>query len=114
MKRKNWRTNVCQGVRHVYDVCVPAATQWINRQIAQQEVEEPDMPLAGQTFIIGGVEFRVGTDKTPIDACAIQRYNGAPRWVIYWRNKTPTRAGAWCVRQTATTYVANVMEYVNE
>ena len=110
----NWRTNVCQGVRHVYDVCVPAATQWINRQIAQQEVEEPDMPLAGQTFIIGGVEFRVGTDKTPIDACAIQRYNGAPRWVIYWRNKTPTRAGAWCVRQTAMTYVANVMEYVNE
>ena len=110
----NWRTNVCQGVRHVYDVCIPAATQWINRQIAQQEAEEPDMPLAAQTFVIGGVAFRAGSDKTPIDACAIQRYNGASRWVIYWRNKTPTRAGAWCVRQTATTYVANVMEYVNE
>ena len=110
----NWRTNVIQGIGHIYDVCIPAATQWINRQVQQQQQEEPTMPLSEQTFIIGGVEFREGTGRTPIDACAIQRYNGAPRWVIYWRNKTPTSAGAWCVSQSATNYVASVMEHVNE
>jgi hypothetical protein len=86
----------------------------MNRQIAQQQREEPTMPLAEQTFIMGGVEFREGTDRTPVDACAIQRYNGASRWVIYWRNKTPTRPGAWCIQNAVTNYVASVMERLDE
>lgn len=110
----NWRTNVNQGTSLVYNVCIPAATQWMNRQVAQQQLEEPTMPLAEQTFIIGGVEFREGTDRTPVDACAIQRYNGASRWVIYWRNRTPTRPGAWCIQNSATNYVASVMERLDE
>ena len=110
----NWRTNVCQGIRHIHDVCIPAATQWINRQVSQQQAEEPTMALADQTFVIGGVEFREGTARTPSDACAIQRYNGASRWVIYWRNKTPTQSGAWCIQAASTNYVAKVMEYVDE
>ena len=110
----NWRTNVVQGRVHVMNVCVAEATLWINSQIAQQEAEEPDMPLAGQSFSIGGVTFMMGTDRTPIDACAIQRYNGAARWVIYWRNKTPSRAGAWCVWPASTTYIDNVLQLLDD
>lgn len=103
-----------QGKNMIQSVYINEATRWITRQKAQQEAEEPTMPLAEQEFRIGGVVFKEGTDKTPIDACAIQRYNGASRWVIYWRNKTPERSGAWCVRESSSTYINAVMEKFNE
>jgi hypothetical protein len=108
----NWRTNIQQGKNHISE-CMLDATEWINSQIRQQESEEPHKPLSSVVFVIGGQEFRMGTPRTPIDACAIQRYNGAARWVIYWRNKTSETPGAWCVEDSSVGYVSNVLEKLN-
>ena len=91
------------------------ATDWINSQKQQQQAEDPSQPLSAQTFVIGGVQFREGTQRTPIDACAINRYNGVYHgWVIYWRNRTENQPGAWCVQNRSTQYVSNVIEKVEE
>ena len=81
----------------------------MNSQIEQQIAEDPTQPIADQVFTIGGEHFQQGTSKTPIDACAIQRYNGASRWVIYWQNGTPTTPGRWKVRESSTRYINNVL-----
>ena len=74
--------------------CEVDATDWINRQIGQQEAQVPGKLLANETFTFGGLDYEVGTAHTPIDACTIQRFNGAPYWVIYWHEAT----GEWLVR----------------
>ena len=110
----NWKTNIAQGKSKIND-CIQEATDWINRQKQQQQAEDPSQPLSAQTFVIGGVQFREGTQRTPIDACAINRYNGVYHgWVIYWRNRTENQPGAWCVQNRSTQYVSNVIEKVEE
>ena len=107
----NWRTNVDQG-RSMIDQCIREATAWINSQIRQQMSEDPAQPIGNQVFTIGGVNFQEGTARTPIDACAIQRYNGASRWVIYWQNRTPSVPGCWKVRQASARYINDVLPLV--
>ena len=107
----NWRTNVDQG-RSMIDQCIREATAWINSQIQQQMSEDPEQPIGNQVFTIGGVNFQEGTARTPIDACAIQRYNGASRWVIYWQNRTPSVPGCWKVRQASARYINDVLPLV--
>ena len=107
----NWRTNVEQG-KATINQCIREATAWINSQVQQQMSEDPSQPIASQVFTIGGMDFRQGTSRTPIDACAIQRYNGASRWVIYWQNRTSTTPGRWRVRQASTQYINNVLPLV--
>ena len=73
------------------------ASAWIARQETQQIAEEPGKPLAGAVFTWEGVNFQKGTARTPTDACTIQAFNGAAKWVIYWKNKEldPPTAGSW-------------------
>ena len=101
----NWKQNIADGKAHLANPCRTAAVAWIANQEAQQQAEEPGMPLENYIFTFNGVDFRKGTDRTPIDACTIQRYNGAALWVIYWKNKTPTEPGSWQIRDTHRAYV---------
>ena len=110
----NWKTNIAQGKSKINE-CVEEAEDWINRQKQQQESEDPSQPLSAQTFVISGVQFREGTSRTPIDACAINRYNGVYHgWVIYWRNKTENRPGKWCIQGMSTQYVNDVINKTGE
>ncbi|MBN1425819.1 hypothetical protein JXA88_14810 [Candidatus Fermentibacteria bacterium] len=94
----DWRANISGGKSRLANPCRTEAESWIASQESQQQEEEPTMPLENYVFSFNGINFQKGTDRTPIDACAIQRYNGAHRWVIYWMNKTPTRSGSWEIR----------------
>jgi hypothetical protein len=104
----NWKQNISDGKAHLANPCRTAADAWIADQEAQQQAEEPGMPLENYIFTFNGVDFRKGTDRTPVDACTIQRYNGAALWVIYWKNKTPTEPGSWQIRNTHRAYVDSV------
>lgn len=101
----NWQDNVDEGKAYLSTPCRTDAAAWIASQEAQQQNEEPSKPLQNYIFTFGGIDFRKGTSHTPTDACAIQRYNGAAYWVIYWDNKTATKAGSWKIRSTHRTYV---------
>ena len=84
----NWKVNIADGKARLANPCRTDAVAWIAAQEAQQQAEEPGMPLQNYIFTFNGVDFQKGTARTPTDACTIQRYNGAPLWVIYWKNKT--------------------------
>ena len=71
------------------------------------------MPLQNYVFTFNGVDFQKGTARTPVDACAIQRYNGAAQWVIYWKNKTATTPGSWEIKSNQRAYVDSVCGHVN-
>ena len=94
----NWRSNVSEGKARLADPCRTEAEAWITSQESQQQAEEPSMPLEDQVFTFNGVDFQKGTARTPIDACTIQRYNGAALWVIYWKSKTATEPGSWEIK----------------
>ncbi len=94
----NWKANVVEGKARLADPCLTDAEAWIATQESQQATNEPAMGLTNYVFTFNGVDFQKGTDRTPVDACAIQRYNGAALWVIYWNNKTPTEPGSWEIR----------------
>lgn len=106
----NWRINVEQGKR-VINQCIREATAWINSQVKQQMAEDPTQPIANHVFKIGGMSFQMGTKRAPIDACAIQRYNGASRWVIYWQNRTSNTPGCWKVRQSSVRYINDILPF---
>jgi hypothetical protein len=92
----NWQANVAGGKALIADPCIAQAQVWMASQETQQQAEEPSKPLENCIFTFNGVDFRKGISRTPIDACAIQRYNGVSGgWVIYWQNKTPTQPGQW-------------------
>jgi hypothetical protein len=81
----NWKSNVL-AARARMDDCTAEATTWINNQKAQAT-----SPLSAEVFTWNGVNFQEATSRTPIDACAIQRYNGVQGgWVIWWDNATST------------------------
>ncbi len=110
----NWKTNVLQGCE-IMQECRNEAVNWINSQKAQQEAEDPSQPLSAQTFTIGGVQFREGSSRTPVDACTINRYNGVPHgWVIYWQNRTSRKPGRWRIRAASTGYVNDVLQEAGE
>ena len=83
----HWKDNVQAGLNHMNTTCARDARQWIEEQERQQRNENPNQPLAGMTFTFNGVDFTTTNGRHPIDACTIQRYNGAERWVIYWQNE---------------------------
>lgn len=101
----NWQANIDTGKSHLTTTCLTAAANWIASQEAQQQSEEPSMPLANYIFVFNNVPFQKGTPRTPVDACAIERNNGASQWVIFWRNKTATIPGSWEVNPSFTQYV---------
>ena len=109
----NWRTNLLE-VAVKMNRFRGEASDWILRQQTQQQAENPNLPLANETFDIAGYIFREGTGRTPLDACAIARYNGLSHWPIYWRNTTPTQLGAWCVHPEKTNYIWKVMNELDE
>jgi len=94
----SWKANVSGGKARLANPCRTEAQTWITAQETQQQAEEPSMSLDNYIFTFNGVNFRKGTTKTPVDACTIQRYNGAGLWVIYWKNKTETEPGSWQIR----------------
>ena len=104
----NWKVNIADGKARLANPCRTDAVAWIAAQEAQQQAEEPGMPLQNYIFTFNGVDFQKGTARTPTDACTIQRYNGAPLWVIYWKNKTAITPGSWEIRATHRAYVDNV------
>lgn len=101
----NWRTNVADGKARLANPCLTEAQVWIASQEEQQQQEEPTKPLENVVFTFNGVAFQEGTARTPIDACAIQRYNGAAQRVIYWKNKTATEPGSWEINEAYRAYV---------
>lgn len=104
----NWKQNIADGKAHLANPCRTSAAAWIARQEAQQQSEEPTMPLQNYIFTFNGVAFQKGTARTPTDACTIQRYNGNGadgKWVIYWKNKTETEPGSWECREDKITYI---------
>jgi hypothetical protein len=108
----NWKVNVAEGKKRLASCRVDAST-WIAKQEEQQKAEEPGMPLENYSFKFGKVTFQKGTNRTPIDACTIQRYNGAAKWVIFWKNKTNTEPGSWQIRGgDYREYVDNVCSQV--
>ena len=109
----NWRTNLLE-VAVKMNRFRGEASDWILRQQTQQQAENPNMPLANETFDIAGYVFQEGTDRTPADACAIARYNGLSHWPIYWRNTTPTQPGEWCIHPEKTNYIWKVMNELDE
>ncbi len=109
----NWKQNIADGKAHLANPCHTTAAAWIANQEAQQQAEEPCMPLENYIFTFNGVDFQKGTDRTPVDACTIQRYNGAALWVIYWKNKTPTESGIWQIRNTHRAYVDSVCDEID-
>ena len=83
----HWRDNVEAGLNHIDNPCATDAQGWIEEQERQQQEEDPARPLGGMAFTFNGVDFTTANGRHPIDACTIQRYNGAERWVIYWQNE---------------------------
>ena len=104
----NWKGNVAGGKARLANPCRIEAEAWIASQETQQRAEEPTKPLENYVFTFHGIDFQKGTARTPIDACTIQRYNGAANWVIYWNNKTPTTPGSWEINPGYRQYVDNV------
>lgn len=105
----NWKANISEGKARLADPCQTEAESWIAIQESQQVTNEPTMGLTNYVFTFNGIDFQKGTARTPVDACAIQRYNGAPLWVIYWKSKTQTEPGSWEVRDgTYREYVDHV------
>jgi len=104
----NWRQNIADGRAHLADPCRTEAVDWIAEQERQQQLEEPTKPLENYIFTFNGVNFQKGTARTPIDACTIQRYNGATKRVIYWKNKTLTQPGSWEINAARRAYVDDV------
>jgi hypothetical protein len=104
----NWKQNIVDGMAHLTNTCRIEATAWITEQELQQQAEEPGMPLENYIFTFNGVDFRKGTDRTPIDACTIQRYNSTALWVIFWRNRTADEPGSWQIRETHRAYVDTI------
>jgi hypothetical protein len=95
----DWTANV-NAAKAIMDSKNSAATAWINSQKAIAT-----KPLSSAVFTWGGISFQEGTARTPIDACAIQYYNGLgspPRWVVYWDKPSRT----W--RQRANAYLTSV------
>ncbi len=101
----SWKANVDTGKAHLTTTCHSEAAAWIASQEQQQQNEEPTMPLQNYIFVFNGTPFQKGTARTPVDACAIQRNNGATSWVIYWKNKTTTTPGSWEYVPAQTGYV---------
>ncbi len=105
----NWHDNVREaGARMAGNRA--EATTWITNQKTQQMAEEPTKPLAEKQFVIGPLTYQEGTPKSPIDAVAIQRYNGAFRYVIFWKNKTVDTPGSWEIQPGYTEYVTKAGE----
>ena len=109
----NWTGNVSEGKARLADPCRTEAESWMASQESQQQVEEPSMGLTNYVFTFNGVDFQKGTARTPVDACTIQRYNGAALWVIYWQNTTTNQPGSWQIRDTYRAYVDNVCGEIN-
>lgn len=109
----NWRTNILEVIDKMTKFRTEAAN-WISRQQTQQEAEAPSMSLSNETFVIAGYVFSDGSSRTPIDACAIARYNGLSHWPIYWRNTTPIIPGSWCIHPEKTNYIWRVMNELDE
>ncbi|MBI5361325.1 MAG: hypothetical protein HZA48_12175 [Planctomycetes bacterium] len=129
----NWQANVLQAlIKMQTDRDVRSKGQagwWINDQITKQQKDEKNLPpeqkhlIENQVFNFAGYSFQAETTMTPVDACAIQRYQGAGSWVIYWippKYADPlnpdniTTPGEWKVREDAKTYVEIIMnEYRN-
>jgi hypothetical protein len=87
------------------------AQNWITSQEDQQKVDDPNKPLENYTFtygtVQGGVTFQKGTNKTPVDACAILRYNGIDQgWPIWW-DRT---AKQWKHRDNSKNYLQKVCD----
>jgi hypothetical protein len=82
------------------------------RQETQQQAENPSAPLTNEVFTFSGLSFQKGTARTPVDACTIQRYNGAEGWVIYWRNATTNQPGSWQINEEYRAYVDSVCGYI--
>jgi hypothetical protein len=89
----DWRANVAAGLARIAEKRQIASAH-LTTQITHQMEDNPEDTLASHVFTIGGLVFQVGTSKNPLDACAIQAYNGAASFVIYWKRKTATDPGS--------------------
>ena len=90
----DWRANVQGGLAWLAGTCRSEAAEWLETQVAQQMQEEPSKPLSSGVFSMAGVSIQSTGDKTPLDICTVQRYNGTRGgWIIYWQNKTSMAEG---------------------
>lgn len=121
----NWKANIDGGLSFIKDVCLgkangahDCAAWWINRQETQQAQQDPQQPLANETFTWNGIAFKKNTARTPLDACTIQRYNGAALWVIFWQQPTQDEGGYWVGRgqdgQQASAYAAYLKDVLDK
>lgn len=101
----DWRANVQGGLNHLTNTCRAYAEGWIAGQEALQQLQDPTQPLDNAVFTFGGMTCRKGTMFSPVDACTIQRYNGAEVPVISWRQPTSGVPGAWIVNEGYRGYV---------
>jgi len=98
----DWKANVAEAKTRM-TAHFTLATAWIAEQESQQQAADPSKPLQNFTFSWNGVNFKKGTQRTPIDACAIWKYNGhGGLWPIYWDNPSKT----W--KQRASFYLDKV------
>ena len=104
----NWKANI-DAAKAVMAQNIVTATNWINSQISQQQAQDPNKPLANYQFTWASIVFQMGTLKTPIDACAIEAFNGVtPGWAVYWSNNNDK----WQQRDNVNNYIAAVCGYL--
>jgi hypothetical protein len=110
----SWKANIDEAhVRMAQNRVV--ATTHMNNMIALQMAQNPSATLENQPpFVWNGVGFKVGTDKTPIDACATIAYNGVtPGWPIYWdKEDGAANHGKWRQRDNSQNYLYKVCAYL--
>lgn len=104
----NWKANVDRA-KALMAANNATATTWINSQISQQQAQDPSQPLANYPFTWASVVFQMGTSKTPIDACAIEAFNGVtPGWAVWWASN-PYQ---WKQRDNVNNYITKVCGYL--
>jgi hypothetical protein len=98
----HWRDNMTEAAvrMRAYQA---EANAWVTSQVTEQQAENPNRPLANESFVFGGVTYRSGTSRTPEHACGIGRYNGATPWPVAWDR--PAQPGAWSGQDNANGYV---------
>lgn len=104
----DWKANVAGAKAHLAVPCLTDAIDWIALQESQQMVQDPSQSLTNEVFTFNGIAFQKGTARTPVEACAIQRYNGAVNWVIYWKEATTNSPGSWEINDSYREYVDRV------
>lgn len=101
-----WKANIAHAKTIMADNRL-LAQGWIDSQKTQQMADAPAKTLDKETFTYGtpATDFKEGTAKTPVDACAIEAFNGVtPGWAVWWDRTDKV----WKNRDNSNNYIALV------